>query len=44
MYYLKFYYNLNYIQYFWYNEKSWIKRQYKYNIKNLREDIPKALA
>ena len=44
MYYPKFYYKLNYIEYFWYDRKSWIKRNYKYNIKRLKNDIPKALA
>lgn len=44
MYYLKLYYELNQIEYFWCNRKSWIKRNCKYNIEGLRKDIPKALA
>lgn len=44
MYYLKFYYKLNYIEQYWYNRKNQIKRNCKYTIKGLRDDIPKTLA
>lgn len=44
IYYLKSHYKLNYIKYFWYDRKSWIKKNYKYNIKRLRKDIFKVLA
>lgn len=44
MYYLKFYYSLNQIAYFQYNEKNWIKKNYKYSIKRLKKDIYKVLA
>lgn len=43
MYYLKFYYKLNHIKYFWYDRKSWIKKNCKYSIERLRQDIFKAL-
>lgn len=44
MYYSKFHCNLNHIQYFWYNKKSKIRKNCKYNIKQLRNDIFKVLA
>ena len=44
MYYLKIYYTLNYIENIWYNRKSWITKNYKYNIKELKKDIYKILA
>ena len=43
MYYPKFHCELNHIEYFWYDGKSWTRRNYKYSIEGLREDIPKAL-
>ena len=43
MYYPKFHCELNHIEYFWCNGKCWTRRNYKYSIKSLREDIPKAL-
>ena len=44
IYYPKFCCELNHIEYFWYDEKSCIKRNCKYSIEGLREDIPKTLA
>lgn len=32
MYYPKFHFKLNYIEYFWCNGKNWIRRNCKYNI------------
>ena len=43
MYYPNFHCELNHIEYFWYDGKSWTRRNCKYRIKGLREDIPKAL-
>ena len=43
IYYLKFHFELNYLKYFWYNGQNWTKKNYKYSIKGLREDIPKTL-
>lgn len=42
--YLKCHYELNHIEYLWYDRKIWIKRNYKYSIEKLRNDISKALA
>ena len=44
MYYPKFHYELNHIEDFWCNRKSWTRKNCKYSIEELREDIPKALA
>ena len=44
MYYPKFYCELNHIEYFWCDRKSWTRRNYRYSIEGLREDIPKGLA
>lgn len=44
MYYPKFHYKLNHIEYFWCNEKNWIRRNCKYNIEGLKEDIFKTSA
>lgn len=44
MYYPKFYFKLNYIEYFCYNRKSQIRKNCKYSIERLRDDIPKMLA
>ena len=44
IYYPKFHYELNHIEYFWCDGKSWTRRNCKYSIEGLREDIPKALA
>lgn len=38
-YFPNFYCEFNHIKYFWYDRKSQIKKNYKYNIKRLREDI-----
>ncbi len=43
MYYPKFHCELNHIEYFWCDGKSWKRRNCKYSIEGLREDIPKAL-
>lgn len=44
MYYPKFHCELiNHIEYFWYDRKSWTRRNCKYTLEELREDIPKAL-
>ena len=43
MYYPKFHCELNHIEYFWCDRKSWTRRNYKYSIKKLRKNIPKAL-
>ena len=42
MYYPKFHCELNHIEYFWCDGKSWTRRNCKYSIEGLREDIPKA--
>lgn len=42
--YQKFHWELNYIECFWYNGKNWIRRNCKYSIEGLRDDILKALA
>lgn len=44
MYFTKFCFELNYIEHFQYNGKSWTRRHCKYIIESLREDIPRALA
>ena len=43
LFYPKFYYKLNHIKYFFYNGKSWTRKNCKYSIEGLREDIPRAL-
>ena len=43
MYYPKFHCKLNYIEYFWYNRKSWTKKHCKYSIEDLGKDIPRVL-
>ncbi len=43
-YYPKFPCELNHIEYFWYDKKSWTRRFCKYIIDGLREDVPKALS
>lgn len=43
IYYPTFHYELNYIEYFWYNRKNWIEKNCKYNIERLRKDISKTL-
>ena len=43
MYYPKFHGELNHIEYFWCDGKSWTRRNCKYSIEGLREDILKAL-
>ena len=43
IYYPKFHCELNHIEYFWGDGKSWTRRNCKYSIEGLREDIPKAL-
>lgn len=44
IYYPQFYCDLNHIEYFWYDEKSWTWRHYKHTIEKLREDVPIALS
>ena len=44
MYYPKFYCELNHIKYFWYDGKSWTKRNCKYSLEELRNNVPKALS
>lgn len=43
LFYSKFYYKLNCIEYFWCNKKNWIKKYCKNSIEELRKDIPIAL-
>ena len=43
LFYLKFHYEFNHIEYFWCDEKSWTGKNCKYNIEGLREDVPRAL-
>ena len=43
MYYPKFHCELNHIEYFCYNRKSWTRRHCKYTLDELKEDVPKAL-
>ena len=43
MYYPKFHCELNHIEYFWCDGKSWTQRHCKYSFDGLREDVPKAL-
>lgn len=44
IYYLTFHYQLNHIEYFWYDGKSETSKNCKYSIKELRDNIPKVLA
>ena len=44
MYYSKFDCELNHIDYFWCDGKSWIRRNCKYSIEGLKENIFKSLA
>ncbi len=43
MYYAKFHCELNYIEYFWCDGKSWTRRLCKYTIDEFKEDLPKGL-
>ena len=43
LFYSKFHFELNYIKYFWYNANSWIRRNYKYSINELRKNVSKSL-
>ena len=43
MYYPKFHCELNHIEYFWCDKKSWTRRHCKYTLDGLREDVPNAL-
>ncbi len=43
MYYLKFHCELNHIEYFWYDGKSWTCRHCKYTLDRLRKDVSKTL-
>lgn len=43
IYYLKFHYELNYIEYFRCNKKSQIRKNCTYNIEGLKKDILKIL-
>lgn len=42
-YYPKFHCELDHIEYFWCDRKSWTRRHCQYTLAGLREDIPKAL-
>ena len=44
MYYPKFHCELNHIEYFWCDGKSWTRCHCKYTMNELRNDIPKALS
>lgn len=44
MYYPEFYCDLNYIEYFQYDGKSWTRRHCKYTLDGLKEDISYALS
>ncbi len=44
MYYPKSHYELNHIEYFRCDGKSWTRRHCKYTIDGLKEDVPKALS
>ena len=44
MYYPKYYYELNYIEHFWYSTKKWVKKNYQYILKNFQCYIFCALA
>ncbi len=43
MYYPKFHCELNHIEYFWCDRKSWTRHHCKYNLDWLREDVLNAL-
>lgn len=43
MYYSKFHYELNHIEYFWCDCKSYTRKNCTYTIKSLREVVPRAL-
>ena len=43
MYYQKFHCELNHIEYFWCDGKSWTRRNCKYTLEGLREDVLQAL-
>ena len=43
LFYPKFHCELNHIEYFWCDGKSWTRRNYKYSIEGLREDVLRAL-
>ena len=43
MYYHKFYCELNHIKYFWYDGKSYTRKNCTYTIERLREIVPTAL-
>lgn len=43
IYYPKFHCELNHIEYFWYDKKSWTCRHCKYILDRLRKDVLKAL-
>ena len=43
MYYPKFHCELNHIEYFWCDRKSWTRHHCKYTLDWLREDVPNAL-
>lgn len=44
LFYSKFHYKFNYIEYFWGNGKNQTRRYCKYIIKELKEDISQALS
>ena len=39
-YYPKFHCELNHVIYFWYNRKSWTRRNYKYTLEGLKKNVP----
>ena len=43
MYYPKYYYKLNYIEYFWCSAKKWVQENCHYTLDDLRRRIPQAL-
>ncbi len=43
MYYSKFHWELNHIEYFWCDGKSWTRRHCTYTLDELRKDVLKAL-
>ena len=44
MYYPKYYYEFNYIEYFYYSAKKWAEKNYHYTFENLQYYVPQALA
>lgn len=44
MYYLKFHCELNHIEYSWCDEKSWTRRNCKYSLERLQDNVLQALS